>query len=137
MDDISGLAGLTLSPLTEIFLFNRTGRSVLVSVDGLGSSFVLRPRCWESRQTRRGTTLLVATWDPGRHGFELWPDESWGKPIDRFELKIPLEPGDGLLWGWDGLAWHHLKGEAIYNLNHSLRLLSRPAPAPPVKLLLF
>ncbi len=135
MDDLSGLARLTLSPLAEVFLFNRSDRPIRVGVDGLGSSFVLRPRCWESWQTRRGTTLRVATWDLGRHSFDLWANETWGKSIGRFELKVPLEAGDTLLWGWDGLAWRHLKGEAIHDHNHSPRLFSRPAPSPPVKIL--
>jgi hypothetical protein len=133
MDDLSGLARLTLSPLAEVFLFNRSDRRIRVGVDGFGSSFVLRPRCWESRQTRRGITLRVATWDLGRHSFvDLWANESWGKSIGRFELKIPLEAGDSLLWGWDGLAWRHLKGEAIHDLNPSPRLFRRPAPGLPV-----
>jgi hypothetical protein len=135
MDDLSGLAELTLSPLAEVFLFNRSDRPIRVSVDGLGSSFVLQPRCWKSWQTRRGTSLRIATSDLGRHSFDLWANESWGKSIGRFELKIPLEVGDRLLWGWDGLAWRHLKGEAIHDLDPSPRLFSRPAPSPPVKIL--
>jgi hypothetical protein len=131
MDDLSGIAGLTLSPLAEVFLFNRSDRLIRVGVDGPGSSFVLRPGCWESRRTRRGTTLKVATWDLGRHRFDLWANETWGEPISRLELKIPLEAGDSLLWGWDGLAWRHLKGEAIHDLDSGPRLCNHPAPKPP------
>src|SRR4051812_49093920 len=109
MDARRGLAELTLSPLAEIFLFNRSDRLIRIGGDGLGPPFIVQPGEWESRQVHRGITLRIATWDLGRHGFELWTGGLWGAPISRRELTIPLEAGNSILWGWDGLAWQPLK----------------------------
>lgn len=110
----------TIFPCTEIFLFNRSDQMIRIEEEGTDSPFILWPRCWVSREVRRGTTLIIATWVLGRYSFELSLNELGKSSIERCKLAVPSEVGSSLHWGWDGLAWHHLSGEAIHDFDGAL-----------------
>jgi hypothetical protein len=117
---------LSISSLTEIFLFNRSDQAIRIEGDGIGSSLTLWPGQWGSREVHRGTSVIIATWVLSRYSFDIGIDELGRGPVERCKLVIPSEVGSSLRWAWDGLTWHHLSGEGIHDFEGGFRRQHRP-----------
>jgi hypothetical protein len=116
MDGLPGLESLILAPLAEVFFINMIDEPIWVEAMTLGEPFQMGPMTRVIRKVNRGTSIKIITSYVSYIGNDIWwIFNSNSIVLDTDNLLVPIEAGNVLVFGWDGVSWIALDPNTIHD----------------------